>query len=120
MKHFQQSFLANHLGKTVDELWKDFTNTLDKHSEECIASKLIHGKSSLPWITQEIKRLIRKRDRLYTRFKKSRDHDIRTKFQTLRQEIKKKMKDSYQVYLENLLGLTDDDNTCDSKNIFLS
>ena len=118
LKHFQQSFLANHLGKTVEELWTDFTNTLDKLSEECIPSKLIRGKSSLPWITQEIKRLIRKRDRLYTRFKKSRDHDIRTKFQTLRQEIKKKIKDSYQVYLENLLGLTDDDNTCDSKKLF--
>ena len=118
LKHFQQSFLANHLSKTVDELWTDFTNTLDKLSEECIPSKLIRGKSSLPWITQEIKRLIRKRDRLYTRFKKSRDHDIRTKFQTLRQEIKKKIKDSYQAYLQNLLGLTDDDNTCDSKKLF--
>ena len=102
----------------LHELWTDFTNTLDKLYEECIPSKLIRGKSSLPWITQEIKRLIRKRDRLYTRFKKSRDHDIRTTFQTLRQEIKKKIKDSYQVYLENLLGLTDDDNTCDSKKLF--
>ena len=118
LKHFQQSFLANHLSKTVDELWTDFTNTLDKLSEECIPSKLIRGKSSLPWITQEMKRLIRKRDRLYTRFKNSRDHDIRTKFQTLRQEIKKKIKDSYQAYLQNLLGLTDDDNTCDSKKLF--
>ena len=35
LKHFQQSFLANHLGKTVDELWTDCTNTLDKLSEEC-------------------------------------------------------------------------------------
>ena len=53
LKHFQQSFLANHLGKTVDELWTDFTNTLDKLCEECIPSKLIRGKSSLPWITQD-------------------------------------------------------------------
>ena len=102
----------------MDELWTDFTNTLDKLSQECIPSKLIRGKSSLPWITQEIKRLIHKRDSLYAKFKKTGDSDIRTKFQTLRQQIKKKIKDSYQGYLENLLGLTDNDSTCDSKKLF--
>ena len=43
---------------------------------------------------------------------------IKTKFQTLRQQIKKKIKDSYQGYLENLLGLNDSDNTCYSKKLF--
>ena len=70
MKVYQQSFISNHLGKTVEELWTDFTTTLDKFSQECIPSKLIRGKSSLPWITQEIKRLIRKRDGLYSNFLK--------------------------------------------------
>ena len=118
MKSYQQSFLINHFGKTVEELWTDFVKTLDKLSEECIPSKIIRGKSSLPWITQEIKGLIRKRDSFYTKFKKSGDQDTKTKFQTLRQQIKKKIKDSYQGYLENLLGLNDSDNTCDSKKIF--
>ena len=118
MKSYQQSFLINHFGKTVEELWTDFAKTLDKISEECIPSKIIRGKSSLPWITQEIKRLIRKRDSLYTKFKKSGDQDTKTKFQTLRQQIKKKIKDSYQGYLENLLGLNNSDNTCDSKKLF--
>ena len=115
---YQQSFLINHFGKTDEELWTDFAKTLDKLSEECIPSKIIRGKSSLPWITQEIKRLIRKRVSLYTKFKKSGDQDTKTKFQTLRQQIKKKIKDSYQGYLENLLDLNDSDNTCDSKKLF--
>ena len=118
MKSYQQSFLINHFGKTVEELWTDFAKTLAKLSEEYIPSKIIRGKSSLPWITQEIKQLIRKRDSLYTKFKKSGDQDTKTKFQTLRQQIKKKIKDSYQGYLENLLGLNDSDNTCDSKKLF--
>ena len=118
MKLYQESFLSDHLGKTVEELWTDFTTTLDKLTRECIPSKLIRGKSSLPWITQEIKRLIRKRDSLYAKFKKSGDLDIKTKFQTLRQQIKKKIKESYQAYLENLLGLNDRDNVCDSKKLF--
>ena len=118
MKLYQQSFLSNHYGKTVEQLWTDFTTTLDKLVQECIPAKLIRGKSSLPWITQEIKRLIRKRDSLYRKFKRSGDSDIKTKFQTLRQQIKKKIKDSYQAYLENLLGLNDEDSKCDSKKLF--
>ena len=120
MKLHQQSFLSNHYGQTVEQLWTDFTTTLDKLHvvQECIPAKLIRGKSSLPWITQEIKRLIRKRDSLYRKFKRSGDSDIKTKFQTLRQQIKKKIKDSYQAYLENLLGLNDEDSKCDSKKLF--
>ena len=118
MKVYQQSFISNHLGKTVEELWTDFTTTLDKFSQECIPSKLIRGKSSLPWITQEIKRLIRKRDGLYSKLKKTGKADLHTQFQTLRQKIKRKIKDSYQAYLENLLGLNDDENKCDNKKLF--
>ena len=118
MKVYQQSFISNHLGKTVEELWTDFTTTLDKFSQECIPSKLIRGKSSLPWITQEIKRLIRKRDGLYSKFKKTGKADLHTQFQTLRQKIRRKIKDSYQAYLENLLGLNDDKNKCDNKKLF--
>ena len=97
MKAYQQTFLTNHIGKTAEELWTDFSTTLDKFSHECIPSKLIQGKSSLPWVTQEIKRLIRKRDRLYTNFKKTGRLDIKTQFQTLRQQIKKKIKASYHT-----------------------
>ena len=118
MKLYKQSFLSNHYGQTVEQHWTDFTTTLDKLVQECIPAKLIRGKSSLPWITQEIKRLIRKRDSLYRKFKRSGDSDIKTKFQTLRQQIKKKIKDSYQAYLENLLGLNDEDSKCDSKKLF--
>ena len=118
MKVYQQSFISNHLGKTVEELWTDFTTTLDKFFQECIPSKLIRGKSSLPWITQEIKRLIRKWDGLYSKFKKTGKADLQTQFQTLRQKIKRKIKDSYQAYLENLLGLNDDENKCDNKKLF--
>ena len=49
-KLYQQSFLLNQFGNTVEELWTDFTKALDKLSQECITSKIISGKSSLPWI----------------------------------------------------------------------
>ena len=43
---------------------------------------------------------------------------LQIQFQILWQKIKRKIKDSYQAYLENLLGLNDDENKCDNKKIF--
>ena len=111
MKDFQSRFLSRHIGKSVEELWTSFTNALDA----CVD---ISGKSSLPWITQEIKRLIRKRDRLYSSYKVSGDNRKGSDFQALRQQIKRKIKRSYQAYLEGLLGISDNDQTCDRKKLF--
>ena len=118
MKDFQSKFLSSHIGNSVEELWMSFTNTLDACVDECIPLKVISGKSSLPWIIQEIKCLIRKRDRLYSSYKVSGDNRKREDFQALRQQIKKKIKRSYQTYLEGLIGLSDNDQTCDRKKLF--
>ena len=75
MKDFQVSFLSSHKGKSVEELWKSFISAMGKYMDECIPSKYIRGKSTLPWITQEIKRLIRKRDKIYRSYKKTQDHN---------------------------------------------
>ena len=117
MKNYQEVFLLDCNGKTVEALWLSFTSTLEKFVNECVPTKLIRGKASLPWITQEIKSLIRKHDKLYVSYKKSGDLDKKKSFQALRQLIKRKIKDSYHVYLENLLGLGDGE-VYDSKKLF--
>ena len=58
--------------------------------------------------------MIRKRDSLYSKIKQSGKTDLRKQFETLRQKLNAKS-DSYQAYLENLLELTDNENTRDSK-----
>ena len=55
--------------------------------------------------TQQIKRLIRKRDHLYHKFKKSGDQQIWSKFVELRKKIKANIKASHMTYLEGLLAL---------------
>ena len=80
MKDCKHEFLSRHKGKTVDEHWTKLTSYLDKFTEQCVPSKLIKSKQSLPWITQAIRRLIRKRDQLYRKLKKSGDQLTRTKF----------------------------------------
>ena len=86
-----------------------------KTSEQCIPSRLIKSKPSLPWVTQQIKRL-RKLDGLY-QFKKSGDQQLWSKFVELRKKIKAKIKPSHMTYLEGLLRL--DGSTCDINTFLL-
>ena len=58
MKAFQERFLSSHTGKSVEELWTSFTDALDAGIQECIPTKLLSSKGSLPWVTQEMKGLI--------------------------------------------------------------
>ena len=119
LSDYQDKFITNHHGKSVDDLWTKFTSALERLSSECIPTEMVRGKSSFPWITQEIKRLIRKRDHFYRKFKTTGDQTKRSKFLCLRKIIKCKTKLGYTTYLEGLLRLDSETSTaCDSKKLF--
>ena len=118
MRDYQKKFLLEHPNRSVEELWSDFVTALDTFSSKCIPSKIIRGKFSLPWITQNIRRQIRRRDDLYRKFKKNIDQKFRDKFLSLRKSIKHKIKASYNLYLEGLLGITDENSVCNNKKLF--
>ena len=92
---------------------------MDLYSFQCIPVKTFSGKKSLPWITQENRRQIRKRNHFYKQLKKTGDMVFRNKYLVLRKIIESKIKLSHETYLEVLLGLHDDNSACDSKNVFL-
>ena len=57
-------------------------------------------------------------DRIFKHFKKTGDQTFRNKFLALRKSIKSKIKLSHETYLKGLLGLNDENSTCDSKKLF--
>ena len=54
LSDYQDEFITNNHGKYVYDLWTEFTSALERFSPECIPTKMVRGKSSLPWIVQEI------------------------------------------------------------------
>ena len=120
MRDYQKKFLLEHPNRSVEELWSDFVTALDTFSSKCIPLKIIRGKFSLPWITQNIRRQIRRRDDLYRKFKKTGDQKFRDKFLSLRKSIKHKIKASYNLYLKGLLGITDENLSATTKSYFHS
>ena len=118
MRDYQKKFLLNHANRSVEELWSDFVTALEAFTSKCIPTKIIRGKCSLPWITQSIRRQIRRRDDLYRKFKRTGDQTFRDKFLALRKNIKHNIKSSYNLYLEGLLGITDENSVCSNKKLF--
>jgi hypothetical protein len=57
-------------GNSTQELWDYFKKELEDSIDENIPQKTARIKDGNPWITRDIKRLIRKRDRLYKKNQK--------------------------------------------------
>ena len=97
MCRFQQS--------TVEEIWNALKTALVSGIQQFVPIKKLSSKCSLPWITQEIHRLMRKRDRFYQKHKagsgKDRCHFKRVKLFV--QQIIFFMKITWQTYLEWVL-----------------
>ena len=72
-------FVAEQNGRSVDQLWSDFVDKLDQLTDQCIPTKVIKGKPSLPWISREIKRLIHKRNKFYKSYRKTDNSQLRKK-----------------------------------------
>jgi hypothetical protein len=59
---------------TIEENWKQFKEAIETCIEKHIPKKKIGKHHDVPWMTTDIKRLIRKKQRLYNKSKKSRNH----------------------------------------------
>ena len=108
MTEFCNSFVLSYQGKSVETLWLEFKEALNTGIQKFIPSKYAGQKKHLPWITQSIRREIRKRDRWYQKFKRSKDPKHRRSFLNSKHGVKQKIKLAYDKYLEDILGLNDE------------
>ena len=67
--------------------------------ERFIPTKLTKTKYSLPWIDHSIKRLIRKREKLYFRARKPSSPDIKNHYKRFRAHVRKAIRDAYWKHL---------------------
>ena len=92
--------LENHMHR--EEIKGALHSGIEKH----VPQHTISTKPSLPWMTQEIKRTIRKRDSLYDKYKRLRRPTDRCAFLEAKHLVKQKLKQAHNRYIEEILGLT--------------
>ena len=78
---------TDHSDVSVNDMWVSFKSEVLSAIERFIPTKMTKTKYSLPWIDSSIKRLIRKRDKLYFRAHKSSSPDIKNHYKRFRAHV---------------------------------
>ena len=90
--------------RSVQENFNLITSFIQDSADKHIPSKTSRTVSSVPWITSEIRRKIRRRNKTHAKAKKTGSKILRSKFETLRREIKDDVRKQHDLYVNNLVG----------------
>ena len=78
-----QTLLADTEDISVEDLWQTFQKEPKNSTEKHIPHKTAR-RNSHPWITPELSKLMKQRDRRYRKMKKQRTEELKAKVRTLR------------------------------------
>ena len=86
-----------------NQAWNSFKNCLNESCSKHIPSKTSKPRSDLPWFTPSLKKLTRKRDKLYHKYKTSPNPERLHKLKSLKSYIQKQVRASYWSYMDNII-----------------
>ena len=92
--------MVTRIQENFDLLTSFIQDSADKH----IPSKTSRSVSSIPWITPGIRRKIRRKNKAHAKTKTTGSSKVRSKFETLRREIKADVRKQHDLYVNNLVG----------------
>ena len=82
---------------------KTFTDNLLNIAEECIPTKNVTIRPcDLPWLNNNIRKLMRQRNRLYKRYKKQKTSALFDEFKQLRNKVTSNLRKAKQEYIRSL------------------
>ena len=105
MKDFQSELLTDLATTDVQELWDKFASRLEQGIDKFIPTRKAGTRNGFPWINQEIRHLMRKRDKLYKRMKRSGRPNDTKKFQEYKHLVHRVTDRAYEHYLGDILRI---------------
>ena len=90
LARFRDTFLSSdHSHMSVNDMWVSFKSEVIAAIDRFIPTKMTKTKYSLPWIDSSIRRLIREREKLYFRARKSSSPDVKNHYKRFRAHVQK-------------------------------
>ena len=105
MKDFQSELLTDLAATDVQELWDKLASRLEQGIDKFILTRKAGTRDGFPWINQEIRRLMRKRDKLYKRMKQPGRPNDTKKFLEYKHLVRRVTDRTYERYLCHILRL---------------
>ena len=91
----------------VNSLWDTFKSSLLTAIDQFVPHRTSSTRDRPPWITSEVKKLIRARNHLFNKIKQNPTDNRKEKLRSLKKKINKATKEAYWSYTENLITETD-------------
>ncbi|XP_021366929.1 uncharacterized protein LOC110459148 [Mizuhopecten yessoensis] len=95
--------VVNSTTTDIDTLWTILRKGITEAMESFIPSKLSSKYQSHPWITHNIKKLIKKKHRYYIKAKQSGSKELWNKYKREKRETQKTIRKSHWVYVNTVL-----------------
>ena len=88
----------------INTIWCAVKGILNNLLNDYVPYRTIKSRYNLPWITNEIKRSMRKRDRHFLRARKSNSDTDWSNFRKFRNSVAKSIISSHINYIDNIIG----------------
>ena len=108
LRSFQKEFEEKAPTADVNKLWKIFKNRIHSLMDQYVPSKLLRGnKLQKPWISRDVKGLMRKKAKLFKRqTKTSQTQDIRH-YRETKARLQKSKRQSYGNFVDHIIDKGD-------------
>ena len=89
---------------SVDENWNCFKSKVQQANDKHVPPKRVKSNRKLPWITTQLKRMIRKRERLFKKARRSRLASHWQSYKFYRNSVKKRIQQARESYINAVVG----------------
>ncbi|KAK3096098.1 hypothetical protein FSP39_023212 [Pinctada imbricata] len=104
MRNFSDNYVQNHsTTEPIDSLWCALKTGCLSVLDTCVPSKMTTQRYSQPWITQDLKRLSRRKHRAYKRYMKSRSNHDFSVYKELKNTVHVRCKERYSEYVNEII-----------------
>ena len=114
IRDIHTELLSNPATTDIQDLWDKFASGLQRGIDKHIPIRRSGTKDGFPWINQEIRRLMRKRDKLYKHWSRSGRPDDQKKFLDQKHLVRRITDRAYEKYLKDILGLNNEEDDPDA------
>ena len=118
VKTIEETLSSAEQFETSDQLWTTLKNHLYEGIEKFIPHKLTRSRDSSPWISHDLRRKIRKRNRAFSACKRHGRITDEEKFIKLKREVQRELRKEYWTYVENIITPQKNDNEYKSMKKF--
>ena len=100
---FAEEYLSKQDENDIDTNWNKFKKHILNTMEQLIPSRLVSQKFAVPWINTEIKRMGKKKQRLYNKWKRTGRPEDREAFKSAKKEANKIIRKAHWDYVNKAL-----------------